>query len=260
MVGGDYVQRNIECLALDGRLVQIAFPAGATTRVNLGPVLQQRLTITGSTLRPRYGRRERRDCRRCRRPRVAAHRIGRGQAHRSRDVSASLRRRRPSPDGVERAHRQDRARRMISRDSFVALQHRNFRLIWIGLLVSFTGSMMQNAALLWHVSLLVPPERKGLALGLVGLVRVVPIVVFSMISGVVADAWDRRRLMLFTQLCSALVSGRACRADVPGLDRACGRFMCSRRWLPRSARSICRRGRRWCRRSCRASTCRTPSA
>lgn len=88
---------------------------------------------------------------------------------------------------------------MISRESFVALQHRNFRLIWIGLLVSFTGSMMQNAALLWHVSLLVPPERKGLALGLVGLVKVVPVVIFSMISGVVADAWDRRKLMLFTQ-------------------------------------------------------------
>jgi len=95
---------------------------------------------------------------------------------------------------------------MISRDAFVALRHRNFRLIWIGLLVSFTGSMMQGAAVLWQVSLLVPPDRKGLALGLVGLVRVVPIVVFSLISGVVADAWDRRSLMLFTQLCSALVS------------------------------------------------------
>ena len=66
-------------------------------------------------------------------------------------------------------------------------------------MVSFTGSMMQNAALLWHVSLLVPPERKGLALGLVGAVRVVPIVVFSLIAGVVADAHDRRRLMLVTQ-------------------------------------------------------------
>jgi len=52
---------------------------------------------------------------------------------------------------------------VISRASFVALRHRNYRLIWIGLMVSFTGSMMQNAALLWHVSLLVPPERKGLA-------------------------------------------------------------------------------------------------
>ena len=73
-------------------------------------------------------------------------------------------------------------------------------------MVSFTGSMMQNAALLWHVSLLVPPERKGLALGLVGAVRVVPIVVFSLISGVVADAWDRRRLMLFTQVAATVVA------------------------------------------------------
>jgi MFS family permease len=95
---------------------------------------------------------------------------------------------------------------LLSRQSFVALQHRNFRLIWIGLFVSFTGSMMQNAALLWHVSLLVPPDRKGLALGLVGLVRVVPIIVFSMISGVVADAWNRRRLMLFTQVAATLVA------------------------------------------------------
>src|SRR5436190_3208893 len=64
--------------------------------------------------------------------------------------------------------------------------------------------MMQNAALLWHVSLLVSPARKGLALGLVGLVRVVPVVVFSLLSGVVADVWDRRRLMLFTQTAAAL--------------------------------------------------------
>jgi MFS family permease len=95
---------------------------------------------------------------------------------------------------------------VISRASVIALRHRNYRLIWIGLMVSFTGSMMQNAALLWHVSLLVPPERKGLALGLVGLVRVVPVVVFSLISGVVADAWDRRRLMLFTQVAATLVA------------------------------------------------------
>ncbi len=95
---------------------------------------------------------------------------------------------------------------MRSHPSFVALQHRNFRLIWIGLFISFTGSMMQNAALLWQVSLLVSPDRKGLALGLVGLVRVLPIVVFSLISGVVADAWNRRTLMLFTQLGSALVA------------------------------------------------------
>ena len=95
---------------------------------------------------------------------------------------------------------------MFSRPSVIALQHRNYRLIWIGLFVSFTGSTMQNAALLWHVSLLVPPEHKGLALGLVGLVRVLPIIFFSMISGVVADAWNRRRVMLSTQSASTAVA------------------------------------------------------
>ena len=95
---------------------------------------------------------------------------------------------------------------LLSHPSLATLRHRNFRLIWVGLLLSFTGSFMQTAALLWHVSLLVSPDRKGLALGAVGLVRVVPIIVFSMISGVVADAWDRRRLMLATQVGAALTA------------------------------------------------------
>ena len=50
---------------------------------------------------------------------------------------------------------------------FAALQHRNFRLLWIGLLVSFSGSLMQSAAILWHVSILVPDNRRALALGLI---------------------------------------------------------------------------------------------
>src|SRR4030095_13729155 len=74
------------------------------------------------------------------------------------------------------------------------------------LLFSCTGSCMQSAALLWHVSLLVPDDRKGLALGMVGLVRFVPIVVFSMISGVVADAWDRRGLVRVTQRAATVVA------------------------------------------------------
>jgi MFS family permease len=90
--------------------------------------------------------------------------------------------------------------------SLVALQYRNFRLIWFGLLVSFSGTFMQNAALLWHISLIVRPDKKALALGLVGLSRVAPVVVFSMISGVVADALDRRRVMLLTQTLAALVA------------------------------------------------------
>ena len=53
MVGGDYLQRNIETLAMDGRLVQIGQLSGPKSQINTTPVLQRRLTITGSTLRPR---------------------------------------------------------------------------------------------------------------------------------------------------------------------------------------------------------------
>jgi len=67
---------------------------------------------------------------------------------------------------------------------FPALQHRNFRLLWLGLLVSFSGNFMQTAAILWHVSLLAPPDHRALALGMVGLVRVVPVIGFSLLSGV----------------------------------------------------------------------------
>jgi NADPH2:quinone reductase len=53
MVGGDYLQRNLDCLAMDGRLVQIGMLGGLKAQVNMGPVLQRRLWITGSTLRAR---------------------------------------------------------------------------------------------------------------------------------------------------------------------------------------------------------------
>jgi len=62
--------------------------------------------------------------------------------------------------------------------SFPALRHRDFTLLWIGQLLSFAGSRMQTAAILWHVSLLAAPGRKGIALGLVGAVQVVPIIAF----------------------------------------------------------------------------------
>ena len=53
MVGGDYVQRNLSALAVEGRLVFIAFLRGAKVELNLAPVMMKRLTITGSTLRVR---------------------------------------------------------------------------------------------------------------------------------------------------------------------------------------------------------------
>jgi len=53
MVGGDYVARNLEILATEGRLVQIAFLRGSRAELNLAKIMQRRLTLTGSTLRPR---------------------------------------------------------------------------------------------------------------------------------------------------------------------------------------------------------------
>lgn len=54
MVGGHYVARELECLADDGRLAIIALLGGSKASVDLGHVLRRRLTITGSTLRPRH--------------------------------------------------------------------------------------------------------------------------------------------------------------------------------------------------------------
>jgi MFS family permease len=101
---------------------------------------------------------------------------------------------------------------------FSALRHRNFRLLWIGLLISFSGSLMQSAAILWHVSLLVPDNRRALALGMVGLVRVVPVVGFSLLSGVAADVYDRRKLMLFTQTLMAAFAAALAILTWRGLD------------------------------------------
>jgi len=53
MVGGDYVDRELKCLADDGRIVLIAFLGGSRATVNLNEILRRRLVLTGSTLRPR---------------------------------------------------------------------------------------------------------------------------------------------------------------------------------------------------------------
>jgi putative PIG3 family NAD(P)H quinone oxidoreductase len=53
MIGGDYLARNLDCLADEGRHVSIAVQRGATAEINLGKVMMRRLTLTGSTLRAR---------------------------------------------------------------------------------------------------------------------------------------------------------------------------------------------------------------
>jgi NADPH:quinone reductase len=53
IVGGDYLPRNLRCLATNGRLVQIGLQGGVKSEIDLRLVLNKRLTVTGSTLRPR---------------------------------------------------------------------------------------------------------------------------------------------------------------------------------------------------------------
>ncbi len=53
IIGGDYLPRNLNCLAVDGRLLQIALQNGIKSEINLLPIMLKRLTITGSTLRAR---------------------------------------------------------------------------------------------------------------------------------------------------------------------------------------------------------------
>ena len=53
MVGGDYFARNLKCLAMEGRIVQIAFLKGSKVELDLAPLMMKRQTLTGSTLRPR---------------------------------------------------------------------------------------------------------------------------------------------------------------------------------------------------------------
>ncbi|HMJ25607.1 MAG TPA: MFS transporter, partial [Pyrinomonadaceae bacterium] len=91
--------------------------------------------------------------------------------------------------------------------AFSSLRHRDFRLLWMGQIVSVTGSQMQFAAINWHVYLL---SGSALSLGLLGACRAVPIILCSLAGGVVADVMDRRRLMMATQtvmlLCSATLA------------------------------------------------------
>ena len=100
------------------------------------------------------------------------------------------------------------------RSSFAALKHRDFRLLWLGQIVSVTGSQMQSVAINWHVYLL---TKSAFALGLVGLFRGVPVIICSLMGGVVADAVNRRRLMVVTQSVMLITAALLAIATFAGL-------------------------------------------
>jgi MFS family permease len=84
------------------------------------------------------------------------------------------------------------------------LRHRDFRIFWIGLLVSSIGSQFTTVAMAWQIYEL---TNSPLQIGLIGLVRAVPQVAMLLFGGLLADAMDRRRLMMVTQASLFLVSG-----------------------------------------------------
>jgi len=101
-----------------------------------------------------------------------------------------------------------------------ALRHRDFRLLWGGGLVSEIGSQMQIVAINWQVYQLLRGDAYtlvlgawrlhlgagALGLGLLGLARVVPILLLSLLGGLVADTLDRRTLIIGAQIGAAAVS------------------------------------------------------
>ncbi|MCA9898671.1 MAG: MFS transporter [Ardenticatenaceae bacterium] len=102
----------------------------------------------------------------------------------------------------------------------VALQHRDFRLLWTGRLLSTMGSQMQQIAISWHVFELLRGQTyelvvfgrtlelnaSAIGLGSLGLARVIPIIIFALLGGLLADARDRRTLLIWVQTAAALFS------------------------------------------------------
>jgi len=84
-----------------------------------------------------------------------------------------------------------------------ALKHRRFFYLWLGLMISIAGSQMQIWALFWHIREL---TDQPIALGGIGAARILPIIIFSLIGGAVADSYNRRAIIFITQTVAALIA------------------------------------------------------
>jgi MFS family permease len=104
----------------------------------------------------------------------------------------------PSPDAAAR-----RWWRPALPSTFSSLRHRNYRLLWLGTLVSSSGDWMDQIALNWLVYQL---TGSAVYLGVLNLCRLAPILVFTLIGGVIADRVERRRLMFTTQTIAMLLA------------------------------------------------------
>lgn len=96
----------------------------------------------------------------------------------------------------------------------VALRNRDFRLFWGGMVVSSLGSQFTSVAMAWQIYTI---TGSPLDLGLIGLVRGVPQIGLVLFGGMLADAFDRRRLMMVTQFANFCVSASLVILTVTGL-------------------------------------------
>jgi MFS family permease len=94
-------------------------------------------------------------------------------------------------------------RRFAAAGPWQALSYRDFRLLWSGQLISGAGTQMRLVAVAWQVYLL---SGSVFQVGALGLFQAIPTMVFSLVGGVIADAFDRRKLLLITQLTLAVCS------------------------------------------------------
>lgn len=84
-----------------------------------------------------------------------------------------------------------------------ALRHRRYVYLWLGQMISIAGTQMQLWAIFWHIRTL---TDQPIAIGGVGLARIAPVILFSLISGVVADSYDRRSILFITQSVAGLLA------------------------------------------------------
>ena len=87
--------------------------------------------------------------------------------------------------------------------SYNALRHRDYRVLWLAEIASMSGSQMMRVAIAWQIFEL---TRNPLNLGYLGLARFVPLVLFGLWGGVIADRGDRRRTLMVAQLLLMLTS------------------------------------------------------
>jgi predicted MFS family arabinose efflux permease len=86
---------------------------------------------------------------------------------------------------------------------FIALKHKNFRIYWLGMCISLIGTWMQNIAQPWLAYSL---TKSPFLLSLIGALQFTPVLLFSLFAGVLIDKFPKKRILIFTQSASLIIT------------------------------------------------------